>query len=79
MWNRFPNDVRKAFVEFALDHEDLTPRKMAVKYADEKRYFVSETSAYPILKAKDLITAPAQVVIKAAAEFRDKTTQPNEL
>jgi transposase InsO family protein len=31
------------------------------------------------LKAHDLITSPAFVVIKAAAEFRDKTTTPNQL
>jgi transposase InsO family protein len=71
--------VREAFVEFALDHEDLTPRELAVKYTDEKRYFISESSAYRLLKAEDLITAPAHVVICAADEFRDKTTRPNEL
>ena len=47
----------------SLDHEDLTAREPAVKYTDEKRYFVSESSAYRILKAEDLITAPAHVVI----------------
>src|SRR5210317_1926015 len=79
VWNRIPDDVREAFVEFALDHEDLTPRELAVKYTDEKRYFISESSAYRILKAEDLITAPAHVVIRAANEFRDKTSRPNEL
>ena len=64
---------------FALEHEDLTPRELAVKYTDEKRYFISESSAYRILKAEDLITAPAHVVIRAAEEFKDKTTRPNEL
>ncbi|WP_437440846.1 IS3 family transposase [Ruegeria arenilitoris] len=79
VWNRIPHDTREDFVAFALDHEDLTPRELAVKYTDEKRYFVSESSAYRILKAEDLITAPAHVVIRAADEFRDKTTRPNEL
>ena len=79
VWNRIPDDVRDNFVEFALDHEDLTPRELAVKYTDEKRYFISESSAYRILKAEDLIAAPAHVVIKAADEFRDKTMRPNEL
>ena len=32
-----------------------------------------------LLKAHDLITSPAFVVIKAADEFRDKTTAPNQL
>ena len=79
VWNRIPDDVREAFIAFALDHEDLTPRELAVKYTDEKRYFVSESSAFRILRAEDLITAPAHVVIRAADEFRDKTIRPNEL
>jgi transposase InsO family protein len=79
VWNRIPDNIRTDFVEFALEHEDLAPRELAVKYTDEKRYFVSESSAYRILKAEDLITAPAHVVICAADEFRDKTTRINEL
>lgn len=79
VWNRIPDEIREDVVEFALEHEDLTPRELAVKYTDDKRYFVSESSAYRILKAADLITAPAHVVIRAADEFREKTTRPNEL
>ena len=79
VWNRIPDKVREDVVDFALEHEDLTPRELAVKYTDEKRYFVSESSVYRILGAEDLITAPAHVVIRAADEFRDKTTRPNEL
>jgi transposase InsO family protein len=79
VWNRISDTVRDDIVDFALEHEDLTPRELAVKYTDEKRYFVSESSVYRILSAADLITAPAHVVMRAADEFRDKTTQPNEL
>ena len=79
VWNRIPNDIREQVVEFALDHEDLTPRELAIKYTDEKRYFISESSVYRVLKDADLITAPVHVVIRAADEFRDKTTRPNEL
>jgi transposase InsO family protein len=79
VWNRIPDRVREDVVDFALEHEDLTPRELAVKYTDEKCYFVSESSVYRILSAEDLITAPAHVVIRAANEFRDKTTRPNEL
>ena len=32
-----------------------------------------------LLKAHDLITSPAFVVIKAANEFKDKTTAPNQM
>jgi len=79
VWNRIPGKVREDIVDFALEHEDLTPRELAVKYTDERRYFVSESSVYRILSAEDLITAPAHVVIRAADEFREKTTRPNEL
>src|SRR5215472_4465060 len=42
-------------------------------------YFVSEASIYRLLKAHDLITSPAFIVIKAADAFKDKTTGPNQL
>ena len=50
-----------------------------MRFTDERRYFVSEASVYRLLKAHDLITSPAYIVIKAADEFRDKTTAPNQL
>ena len=50
-----------------------------MRFTDEKKYFVSEASVYRLLKAHDLITSPAYIVIKAAVEFKDKTTAPNQL
>src|SRR3984957_5782469 len=44
-----------------------------------QKYFVSEASVYRLLKAHDLITSPAYIVIKAAEAFKDKTTAPNQL
>ena len=79
MWNRIPDDVRGEIVDLALEEPELSPRELAVRFTDTKGYFVSETSVYRILKAHDLITSPAFVVIKAADEFRDKTTAPNQL
>ncbi|WP_353628670.1 IS3 family transposase (plasmid) [Sulfitobacter sp. TCYB15] len=79
VWNRIPDIRRDDLIEFALEHEALTTRELAVKYTDEKRYFVSESLIYRILKAADLITAPDYVVIKAADEFTDKTTAINQM
>ena len=79
VWNRIPDDHRDDLIEFALEHEALTTRELAVKYTDEKRYFISESSAYRILKEAELITAPDYVVIKAAEEFKDKTTAINQM
>jgi putative transposase len=79
VWNRIPDDVRGAVVNLALDEPDLSPRELAVRFSDTKKYFVSEASVYRILKAEDLITSPAFIVLKAADEFRDKTTRPDQL
>lgn len=79
IWNRIPDDIRGQVVELALDEPDLSPRELAVRFTDTKRHYISEASACRILKERDLITSPAFVVIKAADEFRDKTTRPNEL
>ncbi|MVA12926.1 IS3 family transposase [Agrobacterium vitis] len=79
VWNRVPDDVRDRIITMALDHADLSPRELAVKFTDTERYFVSEASVYRLLKAHDLITSPAYIVIKANDEFKDKTTRPNEM
>ena len=50
-----------------------------MRFTDTESYFVSEASVYRLLKAHDLITSPAFIVIKAADEFKDKTTAPNQL
>jgi Integrase core domain len=52
---------------------------VATRFTDVKKYFVSEASVYRLLKAHDLITSPAYIVVKAADQFKDKTTAPNEL
>jgi len=79
IWNRIPDDVRQQVVDLALDEPELSPRELAARFTDTNSYFVSESSVYRLLKAHDLITSPAYLVIKAADEFKDKTTRPNQL
>lgn len=79
VWNRIPDDIRDRIVKLALEIPELSPRELAVRFSDTERYFVSEASVYRILKAHDLITSPAFIVIKAANEFKDKTTAINQL
>ena len=79
VWNRIEGRIQRQIVEMALEHSDLSPRELAVRFTDERHYFVSEASVYRLLKAHDLITSPAYTVIKAADEFRNKTTRPNEM
>jgi len=79
VWNRIPDDVRQQIIDLALEEPELSPRELAVRFTDTQRYFVSEASVYRLLKAHDLITSPAFVVIKAANEFKDKTTAINQM
>ncbi len=79
VWNRIPNNIRDKLVELALDEPELSPRELAVTFTDTQGYFVSESSVYRLLKAHDLITSPAFIVMKAASEFKDKTTAINQL
>jgi transposase InsO family protein len=79
VWNRIPDDVRERIIRLALDESTLSPRELAVRFTDTQGYFVSEASVYRLLKARDLIASPAFIVVKAADEFKDKTTAPNQL
>lgn len=60
LWNRIPDEIRDRIVKLALDEPDLSPRELAVRFTDTEKYFVSEASAYRILKAHDLITRAAR-------------------
>ena len=77
VWNRIPEAVQSRIIELALEEPELSPREIAVRFTDRENYFVSE--AYRLLKAHDLITSPAFIVVKAADEFHTKTTAPNQL
>ena len=63
----------------AFEQPELSPRELATRFTDTNSYYVSESSVYRLLKAHDLIGSPAFIVIKAADEFKDKTTAPNQL
>jgi transposase InsO family protein len=79
VWNRIPEAERAGIVDLALTEPELSSRELAVRFTEQRRYFVSEASVYRLLKAHDLITSPAFIVVKAADEFHSKTTAPNQL
>ncbi len=74
VWNRIPHGVRQQVIELALERPELSSRELAVTFTDEQGYFISEASVYRLLKAQDLIGTPVFRVMRAADEFRDKTT-----
>ena len=46
----FRKEVREQIVELALDEPELSPREVATRFTDMKKYFVSEASVYRLLK-----------------------------
>src|SRR6202165_1748576 len=79
VWNRIPDDVRRQIIALALEVPELSPRQLAVRFTDQQHYFVSEASVYRLLKAHDLITSPAFILMKAADTFAHPTSAPNQL
>ena len=79
IWNRIPDRVRNQIVGLALEEPELSPRELAVRFTDTEKYFVSEASVCRLLNAHDLVISPVRVVVKAADEYKDKTTAPNQM
>jgi putative transposase len=61
VWNKLPEVVVEAVVGLALKEPELSPRELAIAFADQQQYFVPEASVYRLLKARGLITSPAWI------------------
>ena len=78
-WNKITEEHREAIIGLALDKPEFSPREIAVSYTDEKAYYVSESTVYRLLKAQDLITSPAYILMSAADKFQHPSRRVNEL
>ena len=78
-WNRIPEEEREDVVNIALEMPELSPRELAWHITDNEGWYISESSVYRILKSRGLITSPTHIVLKAADEFKDKTTGINQM
>jgi putative transposase len=78
-WNTIPEAIQQEVLDLALERTDLSPRELACHYTDEKRYFVSESSVYRILKAADLIPSPAYILMSASDAFQHPTVRVHEM
>jgi hypothetical protein len=74
-----PHAHRDAIIELALNKTELSPRELAITYTDQQHYFVSESTVYRMLKAEDLITSPAYILMQASDQFQHPSTRVNEL
>ncbi len=78
-WNKIPEREKDRVVSTALEHPEKSPRELAWHITDTQGYYLSESSVYRILKARDLITSPAYIVLAAADKFQNPTTRVHEL
>ena len=78
-WNKIPENIKEQVVDIALEHSEKSPRELAWFITDTQEYFISESSVYRILKAYDLVTSPAYIVLSARDKFKHPTKQVNEL
>jgi transposase InsO family protein len=76
-WNKLPAQEQAAIIKLALEKPELSPRELT--YIDEQSSFVSESTIYRLLKAHDLITSPAYILMQARDKFQHPTTRVNEM
>jgi putative transposase len=78
-WNKLgPEEVERILAQ-ARTSPELSSRQLALMIIDSEGFYVSESTAFRILKREGLIK-PAEVVgFKAGREYHRKTKRPNEL
>jgi len=79
IWNKLAQSEQDLIVELALEKPELSPRELAVSYTDKQQRFVSESSVYRLLKAQDLITSPAYILMQASDKFQHPTRRVHEM
>jgi putative transposase len=78
-WNKIPAAHCTAIIDLALAEPQLSPRELAITYTHDKAYFVSESSVYRLLKAQDLLTSPAYILMQASDKFQQPSVRVKEL
>ncbi len=78
-WNAIPEWEKERVVEIARCYPEKSSREIACYVTDKLGYFISESSVYRILKAKNLVTSPVYTVIAAKDKFEHPTTRINQL
>ena len=78
-WNAIPEWEKERVVEVSREYPEKSSREIACHITDKMGYFISESSVYRILKARNLVTSPAYTLISARERFEHPTSRVNEL
>jgi len=78
-WNHLTVEEEAVVLAEAGEHPQLSPRQLAFHITDRQGFFVSESSAYRLLKREGLVRAAQRVGFKAEKEYQRKTSRPHEL
>lgn len=77
-WNQILPEERDKILEAAMLFPDWSSRQVSCYITDNAGFAVSESSVYRILKSEGLIQQDQQKTFPAGAEYRVKTTRPNQ-
>ena len=78
-WNRLKPVEEAKILATARASPELSCRQLALKLVDMEGWYVSESTAFRILKREGLIKPAEAVGFKAGKEYHRKTSRPNEL
>lgn len=78
-WNAIPEWEKERVVKIAREFPEKSCREVAYYVIDNLGYYVSESSVYRILKAKNLVSSPVFTLISAKDKFQNPTTRINQL
>jgi putative transposase len=77
-WNQILPEERDRVLEIALMFPDWSSRQVSWHITDTAGFAISEASVYRILKREGLIQEVRQKTFPAGAEYRVKTSKPNQ-
>ena len=77
IWNAIPYWEKKRVISIARKYSEMSSRELAFHITDKLGYFISESSVYRILKAKNLILSPVYTIISAKEKFDNPTIRVN--
>jgi putative transposase len=78
-WNKVKAEEEKLLIDQARASPELSPRQLALRLVDRYGMWVSESTAYRILRREGLVKRAEAKGFAAGKEYHRKTRRPNEM